>query len=196
MLLIFFVFAVLGMNLFGFKSDEFSEVDTEFLDGHANFNDIGVAMLTLFRCSTGESWNMIMHDTIQLKGAPIIAPAFFVTFTLLCFFMMVNLFIAVILENFDDVGKSEGGIEDGAMEKFTEEWENICHILLHAEDDDEDEGDTASASHGGQMFLQSYELVNLLNRLDPPLGLKGISSKWAEQGSHVYMRNVMKLSVN
>jgi len=34
----------------------------ENLDIHANFQNFFAAMLTLFRCTTGESWNDIMYD--------------------------------------------------------------------------------------------------------------------------------------
>eukprot|EP00937_MAST-01D_sp_MAST-1D-sp2_P000780 g780.t1 len=178
LLLMFFVFGVLGMNLFGVKSAEFNEKyadSNEFLNRHAHFNDLGTAMLTLFRCSTGESWNGIMHEAAVITGNAGATALFFILFTILCFFMMVNLFIAVILENFSDVGNSEGGIEDDAMYQFNEAWQKVAEV-------NED---------GSELFLQSYELVHLLNKMDPPLGLRGISDDWAKKGSHVYMRNVV-----
>ena len=36
----------------------------DFLNRHANYEDFPNAMLVLFRMSTGESWNGIMHDTM------------------------------------------------------------------------------------------------------------------------------------
>ena len=36
----------------------------EFLDDDANFSSLGVAFLTLFRCSTGGDWNGLMHDVM------------------------------------------------------------------------------------------------------------------------------------
>jgi len=54
--LTFFVFAVLGMTLFGnIKFGEYYNKD-------ANFRNFGSSMLLLMRVVTGESWNMIMND--------------------------------------------------------------------------------------------------------------------------------------
>lgn len=39
-----------------------------FLNVHANFQTFGIALLTLFRMSTGESWNFIMADCARQKS--------------------------------------------------------------------------------------------------------------------------------
>lgn len=54
--LILFTFSVAGMSLFGDVGDG------EFMDHNVNFKTFYIAMMTLFRASTGESWNGIMHD--------------------------------------------------------------------------------------------------------------------------------------
>ena len=95
--------------------------------------------------------------------------------------MMVNLFIAVILENFSEVGSSAGGIEEDALHSFRQAWEKVSA-------DGEGEDDESNQ----QMFLQSFQLVHLLMSLEPPLGIKGIADEWAKEGSHVYMRNVVQ----
>jgi hypothetical protein len=51
-----FIFAALGMNLFS------GVVYHDMLGPNTNFNNFGIAIFTLFRCSTGEDWNKIMHD--------------------------------------------------------------------------------------------------------------------------------------
>eukprot|EP00966_Prymnesium_polylepis_P236444 5467891-Prymnesium_polylepis.2 len=57
------MFAVLGVQLF------YNVRRGEFLTGDANFETLGAALLMLFRCATGESWNGIMHDlTISHDG--------------------------------------------------------------------------------------------------------------------------------
>jgi hypothetical protein len=55
LLLIFFVFAVMGMSLFG------SIKWGTYVNRHANFTSFPVALLTLFRMITGENWNGIMQ---------------------------------------------------------------------------------------------------------------------------------------
>ena len=37
-------------------------VEGDFIDKYNNFSNFGTAMLTLFRCATGEDWGMIMFD--------------------------------------------------------------------------------------------------------------------------------------
>lgn len=56
MLLLIFMYAVLGVQLFHGVSRG------DFLTGDANFETLPNALITLFRCSTGESWNGVMHD--------------------------------------------------------------------------------------------------------------------------------------
>jgi hypothetical protein len=56
MLLLLFVSAALGLNVFS------GVVHQEYVNGKDNFSSITMAMLTLFRCSTGEDWNKIMHE--------------------------------------------------------------------------------------------------------------------------------------
>jgi len=54
--LLLYLYAILGIYLFaGIKLQD-------NLDVHANFQDFGTALLTLIRCMTGESWNLIMFD--------------------------------------------------------------------------------------------------------------------------------------
>ena len=56
------LFSILGMNLFGHVAYG------DYLNADANFCTFPVAMLTMLRCSTGESWNGIMHDSMARPG--------------------------------------------------------------------------------------------------------------------------------
>ena len=56
MFLLLFIYAALGMNQFG------GIVEGEFLTEKDNFQNVGTAMIYLFRCSTGEDWNKVMHE--------------------------------------------------------------------------------------------------------------------------------------
>jgi len=56
MFLLLFIYAALGINLF-------SEVLLQsFVTDKNNFKNISTAIIFLFRCSTGEDWNKIMHE--------------------------------------------------------------------------------------------------------------------------------------
>jgi voltage-gated sodium channel type IV alpha len=56
LILIWFTFSVAGMNLFSNANfyTEYSE--------NANFTSFYLSMLMMIRCSTGEKWNVIMHE--------------------------------------------------------------------------------------------------------------------------------------
>lgn len=95
LLLLLFTFAVAGMSLFGQVSDG------DVFDKHVNFKTFYNAIITLWRACTGESWNAIMHECFKEKGW--LAVIFWVTFQLLTFFIFMNVFIAVIYENFRDI---------------------------------------------------------------------------------------------
>jgi hypothetical protein len=133
LLLLFFVYAVAGVNLFG------GLPYGSFLNKHANFDHIGYALLTLFRMSTGESWNGIMRDAMpneftcirdnpnapegEVCGSAAAVP-FFVTFVVFGQFMMLNLFIAVILEAaMEDESRTPLSLED--LNMYARLWSEV-----------------------------------------------------------------------
>ena len=58
-LLLFFIFAALGVELFG-RIQCTEEQACVGLDKHANFQNFGMALLILFRVATGDNWNAIL----------------------------------------------------------------------------------------------------------------------------------------
>jgi hypothetical protein len=185
LLLFFFIFAVMGMNLFGRIKMQ------DNVTRHANFNDFPSAMLLLFRMATGESWNGIMHDcTIERACVELITGdlagtfldtdaaalsglveevdfvdrctpsrvgtvAFFCIFELLCAFVMLNLVIAVILDNFEEYNKQEAlPVSESDFGQFAYEWGKLDRFSSY--------------------YIQITEFPTLLKRLNAPLGLKAI----------------------
>lgn len=80
--LLFFVYSVLGVQLFGnicvdgeqslpgFKAVRCMLTDPErLLDSHANFGNVPISLLTLFRISTGDAWGEVLSAT-QLEPGP------------------------------------------------------------------------------------------------------------------------------
>lgn len=63
--------------------------------------------------TTGESWNGIMHDCMVTEprrgcsnaadtcGSPFLATVYFVSFIIFSCFLMLNVFVAVVLKNFE-----------------------------------------------------------------------------------------------
>lgn len=82
LLLIYFIFAILGVFL--------------FRDVDPNFANFGIAILNLFRFSTGEDWHVTMYELSDKK--PYIAKSFFLIFIFFSSFIMLNMFVLIVLE--------------------------------------------------------------------------------------------------
>ena len=151
LLLSFFVFAVVGMNLFGE-----AEKDGELFNDYANFHGFASSMLLLFQCMTGENWNSTMH-LLKSQGFNVAVP-FFAFFLLVNKYILLNLFIAIILENFEAALQADPAkVAQRNLEDFIHEWSNI-RKEIGSEDKD---------------CMPSYCLVKILHCLDPPLGIRG-----------------------
>ena len=104
-LILQFLFAVLGMQLFGGAACGAQPTPLagpraacwgEFLNYDANFCTFGTAFLTMFRCATGESWNGLMHDAAgDVAGGTWLAIPFFLSYVVLASFIVLNMMIAV-----------------------------------------------------------------------------------------------------
>jgi hypothetical protein len=171
LLLLFFIYAVCGVQLFA-KIKHHDDVSH-----HANFTNLWVAMLTLFRFSTGENWNGFMYTLSEKTSGCEDDPAynkhwcetngyeencvpvngcgswavfpFFYSFTLTVTFVMLNLFIGIILDSFSDT-KEVGGLSPQDLEEFTRVWSVY---------DPEASG-----------FIDVDHFDDLLQNLEPPLG--------------------------
>eukprot|EP00753_Platysulcus_tardus_P016906 PLAT6119.1.p1 GENE.PLAT6119.1~~PLAT6119.1.p1 ORF type:complete len:2075 (-),score=991.99 PLAT6119.1:205-6429(-) len=97
-LLLFFMYAVIGSELFGEIDATTSPVPLVAIDRHNNFRTFDSTIMLLFRMSTGENWQQIMHDCQTVLPA---APIYFVSFVLLGAYILLNFFFGLILENFE-----------------------------------------------------------------------------------------------
>jgi hypothetical protein len=112
LLIVFFIFAVLAVFLFH-KIKEGIIINEYF-----NFNNFGYSLFTLFKMATGEDWNVLMYDTTRTAKEGCIAGKtcgsklnilFFLVFIIFVSYIMLNLFILVILEEFDkNYGEAQG----------------------------------------------------------------------------------------
>lgn len=167
LLLVLFIFAILGVRLFaGLRRGT-------FVTDHSNFDTFGAATLTLFRAITGESYNGIMHDCMVQPpyciagincGDPNLAPSFFMLFFVLSNYVMLNLLIAIILDNFSDtVALSNATVTDDHLKHFGEVWQHY----------------DPAASH----YIKEEDLLALVSELEYPLGVRytpGIASDEAQ----------------
>lgn len=108
-------YSLAGVILFG--SVKYGEAINRYANFQTSFN----AMMILFRITTGEDWNKVMHDC--MVDEPYCTPAdpgectagdcwrtdcgntaaaltYFITFYVLVTFVLLNVFVAVIIENF------------------------------------------------------------------------------------------------
>ncbi|MCY3640080.1 MAG: ion transporter, partial [Gammaproteobacteria bacterium] len=64
-----------------------------------HWRNLGISLLSLFRIVTLEDWTDIMYAAMATHGW---AWAYFVSFVVLGTFVVINLFIAVVLNNLDE----------------------------------------------------------------------------------------------
>lgn len=86
MSIIFFIYGVLGFHLF-------HEHDP------THWRNLAYSLLTLFRIVTLEDWTDVMYKAMELSPAYAL---FFVSFVVLGTFVVINLFIAVVINNLDE----------------------------------------------------------------------------------------------
>ena len=83
-------------------------------------------MLLLFRCTTGESWNGVMNDLIIQEGHGV-PELYFVSFTVIGSMILVNVLVAVILDNFGDIVNSNSAlVTEGDLENFGIVWGQLA----------------------------------------------------------------------
>ncbi|XP_050089035.1 voltage-dependent calcium channel type A subunit alpha-1 isoform X8 [Anopheles aquasalis] len=156
--MLFFIYAIIGMQVFGNI-----ELDPESsITRHNNFRSFVQGLMLLFRCATGESWPNIMLAC--LKGRPCdprankpnetcgstLAYAYFVSFIFFCSFLMLNLFVAVIMDNFDYLTRDSSILGAHHLDEFVRIW---------AEYDPNATGK-----------IHYTEMYDMLKNMDPPLG--------------------------
>jgi len=113
-LVVYFIFAVAATEFFGRV-----QFDPDYLTKFSNFRHVAVSMLTLFRVSTADDWTRISvgcalrppqcdascptesHDTKDFcECGHNWAPWFFVIFVITTGIVLLNLFVAVVLDAF------------------------------------------------------------------------------------------------
>jgi voltage-gated sodium channel len=87
--LLFYVYAVIGVKLFGAQDPE-------------HFAHLGAAALTLFQVVTLEGWADILRAQLVASPTPLIAIGYFVSFILIGTMIVLNLLIGVIVGGMDE----------------------------------------------------------------------------------------------
>ena len=94
LILFMFIFAILGMQLFGGK---FDFDDPSSANSFDSFLD---ALITVFLILTIEEWNLVMYDGMRALGPA--ACLYFLAWVIGGVYVLLSLFMAVILDSFED----------------------------------------------------------------------------------------------
>uniref|UniRef100_A0A336MGI3 Voltage-dependent L-type calcium channel subunit alpha n=1 Tax=Culicoides sonorensis TaxID=179676 RepID=A0A336MGI3_CULSO len=160
--MLFFIYAVIGMQVFG----KIALNDDTSITRNNNFQSFPQAVLVLFRSATGEAWQDIMMDCAPIEGVVqcdrrsddygqptcgnVLAYPYFISFYVLCSFLIINLFVAVIMDNFDYLTRDWSILGPHHLDEF---------IRLWSEYDPDAKG-----------RIKHLDVVTLLRKISPPLG--------------------------
>ncbi|CAF3010742.1 unnamed protein product [Rotaria socialis] len=158
--MLFFIYAIIGMQVFGNVRHESSTAE---INRHNNFSNFFYALMLLFRCATGESWQAVMlackagvecqlqshtrgynqpatvythpsagsaciaasppkHDATFGRCGSDFAYLYFCSFVFLSSFLMLNLFVAVIMDNFDYLTRDSSILGAHHLDEFLRAW--------------------------------------------------------------------------
>ncbi|XP_026067332.1 calcium channel, voltage-dependent, N type, alpha 1B subunit, a isoform X24 [Carassius auratus] len=157
--MLFFIYAIIGMQVFG----NIELNDDTAINRHNNFRTFLQALMLLFRSATGEAWHEIMLSCLSERtcdpsssiygkecGSDF-AYFYFVSFIFLCSFLMLNLFVAVIMDNFEYLTRDSSILGPHHLDEFIRVWA---------------EYDPAACGR-----ISYKDMYNLLRIISPPLGL-------------------------
>uniref|UniRef100_A0A8C5R6D1 Voltage-dependent L-type calcium channel subunit alpha n=1 Tax=Leptobrachium leishanense TaxID=445787 RepID=A0A8C5R6D1_9ANUR len=130
--MLFFIYAVIGIISISFKREA--------------WQDIMLACLPGKRCDPESDYNPGEEYTCGSNFAIV----YFITFYMLCAFLIINLFVAVIMDNFDYLTRDWSILGPHHLDEFKRIW---------SEYDPEAKG-----------RIKHLDVVTLLRRIQPPLG--------------------------
>jgi uncharacterized membrane protein (GlpM family) len=102
LLFFLYIFALIGMSFYAgkIKFNEEGRVDLENgTSPRENFDSLGNTLLTLFIVIMGSGWSDIMIQTIRCAGG--LAAVYFILLFIVGGIILLNLFLAIMLGNFD-----------------------------------------------------------------------------------------------
>jgi hypothetical protein len=160
MLMIYFVFAVVGMQMFA-NVPVGRFIDDEFF----NYRSFPSALQLMFIFTTNERWSDAMYDCMNPDplcevacGDTVTSALYHVLFVMISAFVISNLFIAIILDNFSTTMRmDQSHLNMAVLLRYTEIWG------MHDAE--------------GTMLIPTSSLPKLLAELQPPLGIARCDSR-------------------
>ncbi|KAG7227357.1 hypothetical protein INR49_000362, partial [Caranx melampygus] len=137
--LVMFIYAIFGMANFAYVKKQ------DGIDDMFNFETFGNSMICLFQISTSAGWDNLLSPIMSSSpdecdanfvntgtntrgncGSPSVGIAFFVSYIIISFLIVVNMYIAIILENFSvATEESTEPLSEDDFEMFYEVWEKF-----------------------------------------------------------------------
>ncbi|NXD77495.1 SCN5A protein, partial [Halcyon senegalensis] len=133
--LVMFIYAIFGMANFAYVKMEHG------IDDMFNFQTFGNSMLCLFQITTSAGWDGLLSPILNTGppycdpningiigecGKPAIGIIYFVSYIIISFLIVVNMYIAVILENFNAATEeSTEPLGEDDFDIFYEIWEKF-----------------------------------------------------------------------
>ncbi|XP_063929403.1 sodium channel protein para-like isoform X5 [Zophobas morio] len=157
--LVMFIFAIFGMSFFMHVKDKSG------LDDVYNFKTFGQSMILLFQMSTSAGWDGVLDGIINEEdcklpnneigetgncGNSTIGIAFLLSYLVISFLIVINMYIAVILENYSQATEDvQEGLTDDDYDMYYEIWQQF----------DPD----------GTQYIRYDQVSDLFDVLEPPL---------------------------
>ncbi|KAM6162736.1 sodium channel protein type 10 subunit alpha [Erethizon dorsatum] len=136
--LVMFIYSIFGMASFPHVKEE-AGIDDMF-----NFKTFASSMLCLFQITTSAGWDALLSPILNTGppycdpnlpnsngsrgncGSPAVGILFFTTYIIISFLIVVNMYIAVILENFNvATEESTEPLSEDDFDMFYETWEKF-----------------------------------------------------------------------
>ena len=107
LILFTFIYALLGMQLFGNRFD--------FEDGvpRLNFASFNQAFITSFVLLTMENWQVLLFDCMRSSQIKFVSAGYLISWIFIGNFMLLNLFLAILLDAFSEEDEEEREEEEG-----------------------------------------------------------------------------------
>eukprot|EP01052_Picozoa_sp_SAG31_P001829 SAG31_NODE_61_length_29286_cov_444.645973_22_plen_740_part_01 len=109
LLLLMYIYALLGMNFFGGKLKE-----NDGLSPRGNFDTLFGSFITVFQVATRENWQVHLYNAMGSSAGVATAVVYFVSLLILTNYILLALFMGTLLEKFNkhfsDVAKMDVGV--------------------------------------------------------------------------------------
>ena len=106
MFLFIYIFSLLGMSIFAGIL-----VDPDGVTPRGNYDSFGTALITVFQVMTMENWQTVLFDSMR-GGSKYVVAIFYISWIFLGNFIILNLFLAILLDSFLEEDEEDDLIGD------------------------------------------------------------------------------------